>query len=86
MNDNQNRMIDPANHIAMIHVESECVEHPVTKEILSRAPNIPVEIISEDNNGMETLGYYPKSLTAGKRHLLLSRNRGRFFSRVRPWA
>jgi len=79
MSDTQNSTPDPANHISMIHVEPDCVDHPVTKEILSRASNIPVEIISDDNKRLETLGFYPKSLTAGKRHLLLSRNRGRFF-------
>ena len=79
MSDKQNRVPDPANHISMIHVEPDCVEHPVTKEILSRAPDIPVEIIADDNNRMDDFGVYPKSLTAGKRHLLLSRNRGRFF-------
>ncbi|MFC1844585.1 radical SAM protein [Thermodesulfobacteriota bacterium] len=79
MSAEQSRVPDPTSHISMIHVEPDCIDHPVTKEILSRAQNIPVEIISEDNNSIEDLGFYPKSLTAGKRHLLLSRNRGRFF-------
>jgi len=79
MSDNQKKVPDPTCHISMIHVEPDCVDHPVTKEILSRAQSIPVEIISGDNNRIENLGFYPKSLTAGKRHLVLSRNRGRFF-------
>jgi spore photoproduct lyase len=79
MSDKQNRMPDPASHISMIHVEQDCIDHPVTREILARAQSIPIEVISEDNHKMPDLGLYPKSLTAGKRHLLLSRNRGRFF-------
>ena len=75
----QNNVPDPASHISMIHVEQDCVDHPVTREILARAGNIPVEVISEDNHVMEDLGFYPKSLTAGKRHLLLGKNRGKFF-------
>ena len=75
----QNKVPDPASHISMIHVEPDCIDHPVTREILARAGNIPIEVISEDNYRMEDLGFYPKSLTAGKRHLLLSKNRGKFF-------
>ena len=75
----QKKVPDPASHISMIHVEPDCIDHPVTKEILSRAGNIPVEVISEDKKRMPDLGLYPKSLTAGKRHLLLSKNRGKFF-------
>ncbi|MEK6197697.1 MAG: DNA photolyase, partial [Desulfobacterales bacterium] len=75
----QNGISDPASYISMIHVEPDCIDHPVTREILARAGNIPVEVISEDNHRMPDLGFYPKSLTAGKRHLLLGKNRGRFF-------
>ena len=79
MKTEQSRVVNPARHISKIHIEQDCVDHPVTKEILLRAQNIPVEIVSADNNNIENLGFYPKSLTAGKRHLVLSRNRGRFF-------
>jgi len=75
----QNKVPDPVSHISMIHVEPDCIDHPVTKEILSRAGSIPVEVISKDKHRMPDLGFYPKSLTAGKRHLLLSKNRGKFF-------
>ena len=75
----QKKVPDPASHISIIHVEPDCIDHPVTKEILFRAGNIPVEVISEDKHRMPDLGFYPKSLTAGKRHLLLSKNRGKFF-------
>jgi spore photoproduct lyase len=79
MSNKKNIIPDPTSSISMIHVEPDCIDHPVTREILARAGNIPVEVISEDNYRMEDLGIYPKSLTAGKRHLLLGKNRGRFF-------
>jgi spore photoproduct lyase len=79
MSNKKNMVPDPSSYISMIHVEPDCIDHPVTREILARAENIPVEVISEDNCRMEDLGFYPKSLTAGKRHLLLGKNRGRFF-------
>jgi len=70
---------DPADTIAMIHVEPDCIDHPVTKNILARAGNITVEVIIDEKNRMTDLGLYPNSLTQGKRHLLLGRNRGKFF-------
>jgi len=54
------------------------LDHPVTRRILARAVNVPVEVVA-DISGMPDLGVYPGSLTGGKRHLLLTRNRGRFF-------
>lgn len=71
-------MIDPSSFISRIHVEADCLQHPVTKKILSRAGEIPVEVISgrvADFKPEE----YPRNLTVGKQHLLLARNRGRFF-------
>lgn len=79
MNGEKDSRPDPADFISMIHVEPDCVDHPVTRDILARAGNIPVEILSAEHPQMAELGFYPKSLTAGKRHLLLARNRGRFF-------
>jgi spore photoproduct lyase len=79
MSNKKNIVPDPTSYISMIHVEPDCIDHPVTREILARVGNIPVEVISDDNHRMENLGFYPKSLTAGKRHLLLGKNRGRFF-------
>jgi spore photoproduct lyase len=72
-------MKDPASFVGRIHVDEDCLEDPVTKDILSRAGDIPVEIIKGGSGAMPDLGQYPKSLTPGKRHLLLKRNRGRFF-------
>jgi len=78
-NNKQHRLPDPASYISIIHVETDCIDHPVTREILARAGSIPIEIITEGNNMVPDLGFYPKTLTAGKRHLLLGKNRGRFF-------
>ena len=75
----QLRSPDPAGYISMIHVEPDCIDHPVTRQILARAENIPIEVISNDNSSMPDLGIYPKSLTGGKRHLLLAKHRGKFF-------
>jgi spore photoproduct lyase len=75
----QDRSSDPASHISTIHVETDCIDHPVTREILARAGNIPVEVVSTGKSSMADFGLYPKSLTGGKRHLLLARNRGKFF-------
>ncbi len=69
---------DPAGHIAMIHVEPDCIDHPVTRRILERAENVPVKVVS-GTLSVHDLGFYPKSLAEGKRHLLLTRNRGKFF-------
>lgn len=79
MSGSRNNWQDPSGYVSTIHVEEECLDHPVTKEILARAPNIPVVIAAGDRSGMPDLGPYPNSLTMGKRHLLLTRNRGRFF-------
>ncbi len=73
------RSPDPADHIAMIHVEPDCIDHPVTRNIIARAGDIPVEVIGNEKSRMPDLGIYPQSLTTGKRHLLLGRNRGKFF-------
>ena len=70
---------DPADFISRIHVEPDCVDHPYTRDILANAGDIPVGIISNEKNRMPYLGFYPESLALGKRHLLLGRNRGKFF-------
>jgi spore photoproduct lyase len=74
----QQRFSDPAGHIEMIHVEQDCLDHPLTRKILARAGNIPFEVIPGATS-MPALGFFPKSLAGGKRHLLLTRNRGKFF-------
>ena len=78
-NKREEKLPDPASFISMIHVEPDCMDHPVTREILARAGNIPVAVLSGGKSGMPDLGFYPKSLSSGKRHLLLAKNRGKFF-------
>ena len=73
------KLSDPAAYISMIHVEPECIDHPVTKNILARAGNIPFAVLEENKSGISSAGFSPKSLTAGKRHLLLAKNQGKFF-------
>ena len=79
MTGRQNRLVDPRRYIKMIHVETESLDHPVTREILARAENIPVKVVSGDKFNIPALGSYPRNLTGGKQNLLLSKNRGRFF-------
>jgi spore photoproduct lyase len=72
-------MKNPAIHIQSIFVEKQIIELPMTQRILARANGVPVEII--DAHDLNHLDYapYPASLTSGKRHLLLCRNKGAFF-------
>lgn len=79
MTERQKKLADQADHIAMIHVEPDCIDHPVTRKILARAENIPVELLSCDKSRGPVKEFSPDSLTRGKRHLLLARNRGKFF-------
>jgi spore photoproduct lyase len=74
----QNSMADPARFLSRIYVEHDCLDDPVTQSILARAGNIPVDIIDDAGGRTFDFGRYPKSLAQGKRHLLLSRNKGNF--------
>ena len=74
----QRRTPDPASYIAMIHVEEDCLDYPMTRDILARASHIPVELVKSDHAFMPE-GVYPESMKRGKRHLLLTKNRGKFF-------
>ncbi len=69
---------DPGRFVEGIHVEEDCLDYPATRDILARAGDIPVDIIKSGSAGLPDFGLYPKSLSQGKRHLLLSRNKGRF--------
>jgi len=79
MSQGRNRWQDPSKYISVIHVEPDCLDHPVTRQILDRAEGIPIEVVSGARSNMPDFGPYPVSLTNGKRHLLLAKNRGRFF-------
>lgn len=72
-------MKDPASHIKQIYVDNTCADHPYTKEIIDRASNIPVETINNQDLLNLYSDPYPKNLTAGKKDLLLTRNKGAFF-------
>jgi spore photoproduct lyase len=70
---------DPARHIRKIFLEESCRDLSCTRQILARAPHLPVEIIPDRAGPRLDAGPYPRSLTTGKQHLLLCRNRGSFF-------
>jgi spore photoproduct lyase len=70
---------DPASHIRKIFIEESCRDLSYTREILDRAQNIAVEIIADRAMPQIDAEPYPRSLTKGKQHLLLCRNRGSFF-------
>lgn len=72
-------MPDPVRYINNIHVELDCIDHPVTRRILARAKKISINVVSGEKFSIADLGSYPGSLTKGKRNLLLSKNRGKFF-------
>lgn len=68
---------DPAKFITRLHVSTDCMDLPYTREILSRS-NLPVNVL-EEREQPEISGSYPENLTTGKHHLLLCRNRGQFY-------
>lgn len=68
---------DPARYITQLHVDEECLDLPYTREIMDRS-GLPVHILQE-SNPPDVPGTYPENLTHGKRHLYLTKNRGKFF-------
>ncbi len=68
---------DPARFVTHLHVAEDCLDLPYTKEIINRA-QLPVTVVGERGTP-QIDGEYPGNLSAGKRHLLLCRNRGTFF-------
>ena len=71
-------MEDPARYISKIHIEADCLEHPVTRQILARAGNMETEVVMSAQSFDPELGLYQGGLSKGKRHLLLTKNRGKF--------
>ena len=68
---------DPSRFIKNLYVERQYRNHPYVKEIIDRS-KLPVVAIP--NNSVPPIeGLYPKNLTTGKSHLLLTRNKGKFF-------
>ncbi len=68
---------DPSRYINHLYVTEECRENTYVKEIIKRS-HLPVTVIG-DREHPDIEGRYPDNLTLGKHHLLLCRNRGRFF-------
>lgn len=71
---------DPADIIRQVYVAEDCLDLPYAQEILERCKKrgLPVRTLGE-REVPEIPGSYPDNLAAGKRHLLLCRNRGAFF-------
>jgi len=68
---------DPSTYISALYVERDCLEYAYAREIIERS-GLPATIV--DNGEAPPLsGAYPLNLNEGKRHLLLAKNRGRFF-------
>jgi len=72
-------MKDPSSYINRIFVDPECSELPYTQKIIARAGSIPVANLN--HQGLLDLyqNPYAESLTAGKKDLFLTKNRGVFF-------
>lgn len=68
---------DPSRYIKALYVEKQCRDLPYAKEIISRSGLPVIEV--KDNDVPVVEGVYPDNLTNGKRHLLLCKNRGKFF-------
>ncbi len=69
---------DPSIYVNEIHVEESCLDLDYTREILERA-KLPYSVIADRDDPQGIAGEYPDNLIQGKRHLLLSQNRGHFF-------
>jgi len=70
---------DPAAIIQHISIEEDCLDYPLTKQIVSRLPGRKVQVVparAVPENAAFHAG--PSGLAAGKKHLLLCKNRGRF--------
>ena len=68
---------DPAKYITHLYVTEECQGLPYAQEIIRRS-RLPVTVIG-DRDRPDIAGRYPDNLSQGKHHLILCRNRGRFF-------
>jgi len=71
--------LDPAGIIQHVYVEDDCRDLPLTKNILANLPDREVRIIAPRSGpDLSAAMPTPHSLTSGKKHLLLCKNRGRF--------
>jgi len=62
-----------------ILIEKAAKDYPLTKQILSRLPDVPSEEIEETRSFISTLKQRPDPIGEGKRYLLLARDPGRSF-------
>ncbi len=69
---------DPSIYLNHIYIEESCADLPYTGEILERA-KLPYSIVGKGEEPNELACDYAANLTAGKRQLFLTRNRGKFF-------
>ncbi|MDR3630742.1 MAG: DNA photolyase [Desulfocapsaceae bacterium] len=69
---------NPAGFLQHIHVEENCIDLPYTREILRRS-GLPYAVILDRAEPALPTGDSHDPFSAGKRHLLLCRNRGQFF-------
>ncbi len=74
----QKTWADPSIYIKKIYVEETCLELPFTQNILNRS-SLPFEVVKENNVASLVAGEYPDNLGEGKQHLLLCKNKGKFF-------
>jgi len=72
-------LLDPAGIIQHVYVEDDCRDLPLTTHILANLPGREVRVIPT-RSGPDILAATPTphSLTGGKKHLVLCKNRGRF--------
>lgn len=68
---------DPSRYIKHLHVDEQCLDLAYTREIMERC-TLPVTVVKTGETPLVE-GEFPENLTLGKRHLFLTRNRGRFF-------
>ncbi len=69
---------DPSRYITHLHIEESCIELPLTKNIVSKS-GLSYTVVSDRHEPVGIEGEYPDSLTEGKKHLFLCKNRGIYF-------
>lgn len=75
----QNTRLDPTGIIQHVYVEDDCQDLPLTRNILANLPGREVRITpARSGSDLSGASLGPNSLSSGKRHLLLCKNRGRF--------
>jgi len=68
---------DPSRLIEHIYLEQSCCDSEYAQEIIERA-KLPVTTIGDGETDTLVDGVYPENLSAGKKVLLLARNKGQF--------